>query len=48
MEAEVQGEKNKILFLIEYMKGLKRITISEIVIEELEIVHNELDFKIKY
>ena len=48
VEAEVQGEKNKILFLIEYMKGLKRITISEIVIEELEIVHNELDFKIKY
>ena len=48
VESEIQGDSNKIFFLIEYMKGLKRITITKVIVEDMDIINGEIDFKIKY
>jgi acylphosphatase len=44
VEAEIQGDKSKIDFLLQYMKSLKRIKIKRIHEEELPIVSNEEKF----
>ena len=35
--AEIQGEKNRIMYLIEYMKAIPRICIENIDIDEMEL-----------
>lgn len=44
VEAEIQGEKSKIDFLLKHMKSLKRIKIKRIHEEELPVVSNEEKF----
>lgn len=46
VEAELQGENEKIGFLIEFMKSLKRASVREIQIEDIEIVKEEKGFNI--
>ena len=43
--AEIQGPKNKILYLIDVLKSIPRVDIEDIEIDELE-TKNEIDFKI--
>ena len=42
--AEIQGQENRIQYLIEFMESLKRIKIKDKVIERLSIIENEVDF----
>ena len=44
VEAEIQGEKDKIAFLIKFMKSLKRIKIVEVREEIIEKVYTEDEF----
>ena len=44
VEAEIQGENEKIIFLINYMKSLKRASVQHVTISEMPIVHGETDF----
>jgi acylphosphatase len=44
VEAEIQGENEKITFLINYMKSLKRASVNGVVINERSIVDFETDF----
>ncbi len=44
VEAEIQGESDKITFLINYMKSLKRASVQDVAIETMPIVDKELDF----
>ena len=37
VQAEIQGMKNKILYLIDYLKSIERIRIDKIEIDELEL-----------
>ena len=42
--AEIQGDPEKIRFLISFMEHLKRIRIDEKIVEELEILADETEF----
>lgn len=44
VEAEIQGEEEKINFLINYMKSLKRASVQNVVINELPLLKHETDF----
>ncbi|MBQ3421808.1 MAG: acylphosphatase [Romboutsia sp.] len=44
VEAEIQGEKNKIDFLVTFMKSLKRIKIVKIKEEIIDVVNIEDEF----
>ena len=44
VEAEIQGENEKIIFLIKYMKSLQRASVHDVVINEMQIVDDEIDF----
>lgn len=44
VSAEIQGEENKIDFLIKFMKSLKRIKIVEIKEDIIETIDNENEF----
>lgn len=44
VEAELQGESDKIDFLIQFMKSLKRATVSKLEIVEIDIKENEKEF----
>lgn len=44
VEAEIQGPSDKITFIIEFMKSLKRASVKEVVVTELEIKTNEKGF----
>ena len=44
VSAEIQGEENKIDFLIKFMKSLKRINIVEIKEDLIETIDNENEF----
>jgi acylphosphatase len=44
VETEIQGPSDKIAFIIEFMKSLKRASVKEVVMTELEIQINEKDF----
>ncbi len=46
VEAEVQGKKEKIEFLIDHLKGLKRMTIKNVDIEVIPLVDDDGEFKI--
>ena len=46
VEAEVQGEENKIDFLIEYMKSLKRAAVRHVEVSEMPAADGEKDFVI--
>ncbi len=44
VEAEIQGESDKIDFLIQFMKSLKRAKVNKLEIEEIDINKNEKEF----
>lgn len=46
VEAEIQGEKDKIKFLIAFMKSLIRISIKNVDIEEIPWLEDEMEFKL--
>lgn len=46
VEMEIQGMRNKIDFLLEFMNSLIRIRISKIVREDRELVREDRDFKV--
>lgn len=46
VEAEIQGEEKKINFLIEYLKSIKRISIDDLKIEEMNFLEDELEFRV--
>lgn len=46
VEAEIQGENEKITFLINYMKSLKRASVKDVVINERSIVDIESCFTV--
>lgn len=46
VEAEIQGENEKIIFLINYMKSLKRASVHGVIINERSILDIEKDFTV--
>ena len=44
VEAEIQGEKDKIAFLIKFMKSLKRIKIVKVEEQVMEVIDTEDEF----
>lgn len=46
VDLEIQGQKNKILFLVNFMKSLKRIKITGIEKEEMSVDENETEFTV--
>lgn len=44
VEAEIQGEKDKIDFLIKFMKSLKRIKIVKVEEQVMEVIDTEDEF----
>ena len=44
VEAEIQGEKDKIDFLIKFMKSLKRIKIVKVEEQVMEVIDTEYEF----
>lgn len=44
VEAEVQGETAKILFLIKYLKSLRRASVSDVAIREIPLADAETNF----
>jgi acylphosphatase len=44
VEAEIQGENEKIIFLIKFMRALKRASVHDVVINEIQIEEDETDF----
>lgn len=46
VEAEIQGEREKIDFLIQCMKSLKRAKVIKVIIHEMEVHSDEMDFHI--
>jgi acylphosphatase len=44
VECELQGEIMKIMFLIDYMKSLKRASVHDVVINEMLTVNDDTDF----
>lgn len=46
VKLEIQGEKNKILFLVDFMNNLIRIKIRSMKKEDLPLVEGENDFTI--
>lgn len=46
VELEIQGENNKMLFLIKNMKSLKRAKVTDIKIEDISLSKKENDFEI--
>ena len=45
VEAELQGPENKIDFLVAFMETLKRIQITDKVVEEIPVVETETEFE---
>ncbi|HBV88689.1 MAG TPA: acylphosphatase [Desulfosporosinus sp.] len=46
VEAEIQGEDAKILFLINYLKSLKRASVSDVEIQEMSLADDEKSFMV--
>ena len=44
VQAELQGPEEKICFLVTFMETLKRVKITEKLVEEMEVVDGEADF----
>lgn len=44
VEAEIQGDKDKIDFLIQFMKSLKRIKIVKVKEQIIDVLHMENEF----
>ena len=43
VEAEIQGEIEKIIFLIKYMESLKRASVHDVTISEMPIIDGDTD-----
>lgn len=46
VEAEIQGENAKILFLIQYLKSLKRASVSDVEIQKMSLADDEINFQV--
>lgn len=46
VEAEIQGEEERIVFLVEFMKALKRARVDHVEIVELDVVDEDDEFRI--
>lgn len=46
VDAQLQGERDRVVFLIETMKGLKRARVRDIQIKEMDRVLNETGFTV--
>ncbi len=46
VEAEIQGEEEKLVFLVEFMKGLKRARVAHVEIVDLDLVDEDEEFRI--
>lgn len=46
VEAEIQGEDEKIIFLIEFMKSLKRASVKNVDMNQIPNVDNEVEFTV--
>ena len=46
VEAEIQGENEKIIFLINHLKSLKRASVRSVAMEEIPIVDGEAEFNL--
>ena len=46
VECEIQGENEKIIFLIRHLKSLKRASVQDVEIDEMKILDGEIDFVI--
>lgn len=44
VDLEIQGEKDRIDFLVKFMNSLIRIKITDTTVEKIDIVENETDF----
>lgn len=44
VDLEIQGEKNKIDFLVKFMNSLIRIKITDTKAEEMDVIENETEF----
>lgn len=44
VDLEIQGEKNKIDFLVKFMNSLIRIKITDTKAEEIDVIENETEF----
>lgn len=45
--AEVQGERNRIEFLISALKAMKRAVVDEVILVPLDLVSDETEFKVE-
>ena len=45
VEAEAQGEEEKIKFLIDHLKSLRRASVENIVMKDIEVKRDEQEFK---
>lgn len=47
VEAEVQGEKEKIDYLVDHLKSLRRASVEDVLIEDIEFIEDDIErFKI--
>jgi len=46
VESEIQGENDKIAFLISHMKSLKRGRVTDVKIKEIDLIDNDNSFEI--
>lgn len=44
VEAEIQGENAKIIFLIKFMESLKRASVRNVEIDQIATIDNEIEF----
>ena len=38
---EIQGEKNRLLYIVEYMKNIPRIYVEKVILDEIELVEEK-------
>lgn len=46
VKGEVQGTKEKIDFLIEHLRALKRAKVEDVKVEDMEVIKDEREFEI--
>lgn len=48
VEAEIQGPKKEISFLIQHMQALKRVSVTQLEKQEIQIVEGETNFEVRF
>jgi len=46
VKLEIQGEENRIQFLVKHMKSLKRANVAHVEVDKISLVEDESDFNI--